>query len=92
MQCYGYLKHTNKPFCRKYNWQITQASALGITFTNGTIEVEKVNFTDKILEFEACLEKWKKWNLSLLAWQNHCDKNVCVPETFVSTDRFGNTI
>ena len=62
----GSLKHTNIPFCRKYNWQITQTTALGITFTNSTIEMEKVNFTDKILEFEACLEKWKKWNLSLL--------------------------
>ena len=39
---------------------------MGITFYNKFENTIKYNLADKILEFENCLERWKKWKLSLI--------------------------
>ena len=62
----GSLKHKTLSYCDKYKWNINQALALGIILSNNAKIITEINFKDKMLEFEACLERWKKWNLSLI--------------------------
>ena len=64
----GRLRYANieRNYGKKYNWTSTSASTLGITFTNNSKDMIELNFNPKLKDFENCLNKWKRWKLSLI--------------------------
>ncbi len=49
-----------------FKWTSVSAKTLGITFSNNNADVHEYNIMQKVLEFEQCLEKWKRRKLSLI--------------------------
>ena len=64
----GNIKSKDIKYCtnKRFIWTSISAKTLGITFYNDFENTTKYNIADKILEFENCLERWKKWKLSLI--------------------------
>ena len=50
----------------EFTWTSDKASTFGITFTNEKHITTAINYDSKLKEFNACLENWKKYNLSLI--------------------------
>ena len=63
----GSLKNSNEVFCadKKFIWTNEKASTLGIVFSNDKIMNHKLNLKPKINEFCNCLDRWKKYKLSI---------------------------
>ena len=55
-----YLKH------RKFQWNSSQATALGMTFTTNKDSIFEVNLEPKINNFENCLKQWQHRKLTLM--------------------------
>ena len=50
----------------KFIWTSDNAATLGITFSNEKKVYHELNLLPKIKEFCNCLNRWKKYNLSLI--------------------------
>ena len=55
-----YLKH------RKFQWNSSQATALGMTFTTNKDSIFEVNLEPKINNFENCIKQWQHRKLTLM--------------------------
>ena len=55
-----YLKH------RKFQWNSSQATVLGMTFTTNKDSIFEVNLEPKINNFENCLKQWQHRKLTLM--------------------------
>ena len=55
-----YLKH------HKFQWNSSQATALGMTFTTNKDSIFEVNLEPKINNFENCLKQWQHRKLTLM--------------------------
>jgi len=64
----GSLTHKNVKYCpkEKFEWNCEHAKVLGIELYNTTNATTKYNISNKLQEFDNCLQKWKKWKLSLI--------------------------
>ena len=51
---------------KKFNWNSTDAKALGIVFSTSKHDIFKLNLDPKIKDFENCLKSWNHRKLSLL--------------------------
>ncbi len=64
----GALKNSPIEFCKhkQFIWNSNHASTLGIEFSNEPREIMSLNIPAKVHAFETCLNKWKRWKLSLI--------------------------
>ena len=58
----------NVKYCpnEKFEWNCEHATELGIKLYNTTNATTEYNISNKLQEFNNCLQKWKKWKLSLI--------------------------
>ena len=63
----GSLKNSNEIFCadKKFIWTNEKAATLGIVFSNDKVMNHELNLKPKISEFCNCLDRWKKYKLSI---------------------------
>ncbi len=64
----GSLRQNQSQWCNNnvYTWSNDQASTLGIIFTNNKTKLHTLNLMPKIKSFQQCLNRWRKWNLTLI--------------------------
>ena len=64
----GPLKYTNIKYLenRKFEWSSEKAKTLGIWFTNNKNDILKLNFWNKVKDFNNCLKSWMHRKLTLL--------------------------
>ena len=77
----GAFKNNPIEFCKhkQFIWNSKHASTLGIEFSNEPTEIMSLNFPEKMHAFETCLNKWKRWKLSLIG-KITVLKNFAIPK------------